>query len=137
VLVGAADLARRPGRVQPDQRVETILEDHHHVDAAEQLAQHDAFVHALAPVEPIPRVGDLFPVLEGGALVVSPELRARVELREVDQRLAEASLLPVLRAPREVLRNLEAKSRASSCSWMVAMSRFAGGSIRPSASSTQ
>ena len=88
-----------------------ILEDHHHVDAAKQLAQHDAFVDALAAIEPIARVGDLFPVLEGGALVVAPELRPRVEPREVGQRLAEAALLPVLGPSCEVLRHLKAKGR--------------------------
>ena len=35
------------GSVQPHQRVEAVLENHHHVDAAQQLAQHDAFVDAL------------------------------------------------------------------------------------------
>src|SRR5205085_4686088 len=41
----------------------------------------------------------------------APELRARVELREVDQRLPEAARLPVRRPAREVLRHLEAKGR--------------------------
>ena len=53
---GAADLARRERRVQADQRVEAVLQDHHHVDAAQQLAQHDALVDALAPAERIARV---------------------------------------------------------------------------------
>ena len=97
--------------MQPDQPVEVVLEDHQHVDAAEQLAQHDALVHALAPVQPVARVGDLLPVLEGGALVVAPELRPSVELREVDQRLPEAAGLPIRRPAREVLRHLETKGR--------------------------
>ena len=108
-LMGSADLARRPGRVQADQRVETILEDHHHVDSPEQLAQHDALVHALPPAQLVARVRELFPVPEGGALVVAPESRARVELREIDQRLAETARAPVGRAAREVLRDVEAK----------------------------
>ena len=38
-------------RVQAHQRVEPVLEDHHHVHAPQQLAQHDALVDALAAAE--------------------------------------------------------------------------------------
>ena len=48
-LVGVADEAGRPRRVQAHERVEAILEEHRHLDAAEQLAQQQPLVHALPP----------------------------------------------------------------------------------------
>ena len=35
--------------MQAHQRVEAILQHHHHVDAAQQFSQHDPFIDTLAP----------------------------------------------------------------------------------------
>jgi len=59
--------------VQANERVEMILEHHHHVHAAQQFAQHDALVDALAMPMRIARVAYFFPVLERGALIIAPE----------------------------------------------------------------
>ena len=93
--------------MQPHQRVELVLEDHHHVGAAQQLAQHDALVDALTTPERVARIADLFPVLEGRALVVAPELGTAVEFGEIRQGLFEAFRLPVGGAARQILRNVE------------------------------
>ena len=102
ILISAADEPGRPGRMQPHQRVELVLQDHHHVDPAQQLAQHDALVDALAPAQRIARVAHLFPVLEGGALIIAPELGSCVERRPVGERFDEALRFPVRGATHEV-----------------------------------
>ena len=51
-------------------------------------------------------VGDLFPVFEGGALVVAPELGTRIERRPVDQRFGEAPRPPVRGTARQVLADM-------------------------------
>src|SRR5262249_53883074 len=74
VLVSMPDETGWPRRVQPHQRIELVFQDHHHVDAPQELTEHDSLVDAPALPKRIARVGYLLPVLERCALVVSPEL---------------------------------------------------------------
>jgi hypothetical protein len=74
-----ADQTGGPWRMQADQRVKLVLQNHHHIYMAQQLAQHDAFVYTLAPAQRIARISNLFPVLKGCALIIAPELRAGIE----------------------------------------------------------
>jgi tripartite-type tricarboxylate transporter receptor subunit TctC len=55
--------------MQAHKAIELVLQDHHHIHAAQQLAQHDPLVHALPSVERVARINHLLPVQEGGALV--------------------------------------------------------------------
>ena len=59
-------------------------------NSPQQFAQHDPLIDALAAVEEVAQVGDLLPVLEGSALIVAPELRARIQRRP----LASVSVNP-------------------------------------------
>ena len=95
--------------MQADQRVETVLEDHHHVDPAQQFTQHDALVDALAAAQGIAGIAHLFPVLEGRTLIVAPELGPRVERGEIGERLRESPRLPVLGAAAQVLGDVESE----------------------------
>ena len=93
--------------MQPHQRIEAIFQDHHHVDAAQQFAQHDALIDALPRVERIAQVAYIFPILKGRALIVAPEFRARVQRREIGERFHETARRPVGRAACQILRNVE------------------------------
>src|ERR1035437_5512968 len=77
-----ANLPGRQRRVQPNHDVETVLLHDLHLDAAQQLAEQDPLVNALGLTERAADVLDLLPVLEGRALIITPELRARVERGE-------------------------------------------------------
>ena len=71
-----------------------------------------SMMRSLTPWRPLSGLrgsADLLPVLEGGALIVAPEFRARVERRPIGERLGEAARLPVRRAPHQVLRDVEAE----------------------------
>ena len=89
--------------MQPDERVEAVFEDHHHIEAAQQLAQHDTLVDTLAAAERVARIADLFPIPEGGAAVVAPEFGAGIQRREVGERLGRPALAPIGGAAREIL----------------------------------
>jgi hypothetical protein len=55
----------------------------------------------------IAHVGHLFPILEGGALIVAPEFGTRVKHGKIDERFGESPRLPVRGAPCQVLRDME------------------------------
>ena len=53
--------------MQAHHDIEMILQYHHHVDAAQEFAQHDVLVDALPLAKRVAHVCDFFPVLEGRA----------------------------------------------------------------------
>jgi hypothetical protein len=108
-LDGVADQARRQRGVQSHEDVEVVLEQHHHVDPTQQLAQQDPLVDPLAVTVGVADIRDLLPVLPPGPLIVAPEGAAGVQLGPVDQGFGEAARGPVRRAPCEVLAYVEAK----------------------------
>ena len=55
----------------------------------------------------IAHVGHLFPILEGGTLIVTPEFGTRVEGGKIDQRFGVSPRLPVRGAACQVLRDME------------------------------
>jgi len=50
------------------------FQQHHHVDARQELAQHDALVDTVAPTQRVARVGDLSQFLKPARPIVAPEL---------------------------------------------------------------
>ena len=93
--------------MQTDEDVEAVLQQHQHVEAAQEFAQHDALVDTLAPAQRIARVGHLLPILERGTAVVAPEFGAAIERRKIGERLGEAAVPPIGSAPRQVLADVE------------------------------
>src|SRR5881396_2953804 len=101
-----------------------VLEHDHHVHPPQELAQHDAFVDALTLAQRIARVGHLFPVLERRAAIIAPELGSRVERRKVDERFSESRAFQSAERRLRYCGTWNLKAIASSCSWMVAISKL-------------
>src|ERR1700722_3633537 len=74
-----ADLSGRQRIVEAHDRVKMVLQNNFHLHAAKKLAHHDVLVDALTLPEYVAEVIHLFPIFECGALIIPPELGARIE----------------------------------------------------------
>ena len=136
VLVRIPRSAGRPRRVQPHQCIQLIFQDHHHVGPPQQPRSMTR-LSTLGGHRRITRFRDDLPVFEGGALIVTPVFRARIECRKSTSVSVKPRLFQSAARRAELLMNLEAERHRQFLLWIVARSKFLGGAFRPSASATQ
>ena len=109
VLVGAANLGRRVGSMQPHQGIQLVLQNYHHIHPPQQLPKHNALIHTLPFAQRVTHIRNFFPVLKGGSLVVAPELGASVEGGPVHQAFSVAQRAPVGGASAKILPDVESE----------------------------
>ncbi len=95
--------------MQPHEHIEVVLEHDLELEPAQELTQLQTFVDTLAIAQRPAHVRELLDILEPGARIITPKLRALIERPKVDERLSVAERGPVVCASRRVLLEVKPK----------------------------